>query len=183
MTHFYEPLFEVPGYRVKHVLPEDIDALQALLENSSDYSQLVTGLPPGPSAAYSLLTECPAGKTPDDKFVIGLSTERQDLIGVLDIIRDYPVQNDWWLGLLLDPAYRGQGLGQRVFRAFEQWVRQHDARRICLGVVEQNQRAYRFWQTMGFEPVERRPAKQFGKAEHVVIVMAYALTRDRQSGV
>ena len=176
MTHWLGPLFDVPGYGVRCLQPEDMAALQALLENSSDYSQLVTGLPPGPSAAYSLLTDCPPEKTPDDKFVIGFFTAQQVLIGVLDFIRDYPTQSDWWIGLLLlDPAYRGQGLGQRVFRAFEQWVKQHDARRIGLGVVEQNQGAYRFWQTVGFEPVERRPAKQFGNTEHVVIAMAHTL--------
>ena len=147
MYHFHEPLFKLPDYHVKPLQLEDIDLLQVLLENSPDYSQLVTGLPPGSSAAYSLLTETPEGKTPDDKLVIGLSTERQDLIGVLDIIRDYPAQHDWWVGLLLlDPAYRGRGLGQQVFRAFEQWAGKHDARRICLGVVEANQRAYQLWQ-------------------------------------
>ncbi len=177
MTYFDDTLFEVPGYRVKQLLPEDMAALQTLLERSSDYSQLVTGLPPGPSAAYSLLTDGSPEKTPDDKIVIGFSTEGQVLIGVLDIVKDYPAQNDWWVGLLLlDPAYRGLGLGQRVFRGFEQWARQHDAQRIHLGVVEQNQRAYRFWKTLGFEVVERRPTKQFGNAEHVVIVMAYPLT-------
>jgi GNAT superfamily N-acetyltransferase len=148
-------------------------ALQALLERSSDYSQLVNGLPPDSSAAYSLLTEAPPGKTPDDKLVIGLSAEGQGLIGVLDVMRDYPTPGDWWVGLLLlDPAYRGQGLGQRVFRVFKQWARQHGARRISLGVVEQNQNAFRFWRTVGFEPVEKRPARQFGNAEHAVIVMA-----------
>jgi GNAT superfamily N-acetyltransferase len=178
MTHFHDTLFEVPGYRVTRLRPEDTAALQTLLEKSSDYSQLVTGSPPGPSAAHSLLTDCPEGKTPNDKVVIGLSTEQQDLIGALDVIRDYPVEDDWWVGLLLlDPAYRGKGLGQRVYRAFEQWVNQHAARRICLGVIERNQRAYRFWRTVGFDPVERRGAKQFGNIEQVVIVMARTLTR------
>ncbi len=184
MAHFHAALFEVPGCQVKLLQSEDVNALQVLLENSSDYAQLVTGLPPGSSAAYSLLTETPEGKTPDDKLVIGFYSAGQDLIGVLDIIRDYPVQHDWWKGLLLlDPAFRGQGLGQRVFRAFVQWANQHDAERICLGVVEANQRAYRFWEAMGFEEVERRPPKQFGDVEQVVIVMAYTLKISHHHGV
>lgn len=178
MSHSLGTLFDLPGYHVKHLQSDDSGTLQALLEKSSDYSQLVTGSPPGPSAAYSLLTDCPEGKTQNDKFVIGIYTQMEDLIGVLDTIRDYPALHDWWLGLLLfDPSYRGQGLGQQVFRAFEQWLSKQSAQRIYLGVVEENRRAYKFWQTVGFEPVERQPARRFGNVEHVVIVMARTLAR------
>jgi RimJ/RimL family protein N-acetyltransferase len=178
MTPFHATLFKVPGCQVEQLQPEDTAVLQALLEKSSDYSQLVTGSPPGPSAADSLLTDCPEGKTPGDKLVIGIYTELKDLIGVLDVIRDYPAQHDWWLGLLLfDPQYRGQGLGQHVYRAFEKWVSQQGAQRVYLGVVDQNQGAHRYWKMMGFEAVEKQPARRFGNGEHVVIVMVRTLTR------
>jgi len=171
-------LFKVQGFQVKQLRPEDTAAIQALLEKCADYSQLVTGSPPGPSAAESLLIDCPPGKTASDKFVIGISTEPKDLVGVLDVIRGYPAQQDWWLGLLLfDPPHRGQGLGQQVYRAFEQWVIQQDAQRVYIGVVEHNQKAYQFWKRMGFEEVEKRPARRFGNVEHGVIVMARPLTR------
>jgi RimJ/RimL family protein N-acetyltransferase len=177
MTHFQDTLFKVPGCHVKQLQPEDTPALQALLEKSSDYSQLLTGSPPRSSAAASLLTDTPEGKTPNDKFVIGLFTETKDLIGVLDVVRNYPAQHDWWLGLLLfDPQARGQGLGQHVYRAFEAWVSQQGAQRVYLGVLEQNQRAYQFWNRMGFEALEKRPARRFGNVEHVVIVMLRTLT-------
>ena len=151
--------------------------LQALLEKCADYSQLLTGAPPPPSSAASLLVDCPEGKTPGDKLVIGLFTEPQDLIGVLDAIRDYPAPDDWWLGLLLlDPAQRGQGLGQRVYQSFERWAGQREARCIYLGVIEQNQGAYRFWRKAGFEPLHSQPARHFGQVEQVVITMAHVLT-------
>ena len=179
MTHSYETMFEVPGCCVELLQLEDATALQALLEKGADYSQLVTGSPPDSSAAYSLLTDYPEGKTPNDKFIIGISIEQKDLIGVLDAIRDYPAQHYWWLGLLLfDPKYRGQGLGQQVYRAFEQWVSQQGAQRIYLGVVEQNQRAYQFWQTLGFEEVEKKHARHVGNVEHVIIVMMRTLPID-----
>jgi GNAT superfamily N-acetyltransferase len=156
MSHSYGILFKVPGYHVEQLQPEDNAALQALLERSSDYSQLVTGSPPGSSAANSLLTNYPEGKTANDKLDIGIYTELKDLIGILDVIRDYPSQHDWWIGLLLfAPKYRGQGLGQLVYRAFEQWVSRQGAQRVYLGVVEQNQRTHQFWQMMGFETVEK----------------------------
>jgi RimJ/RimL family protein N-acetyltransferase/SAM-dependent methyltransferase len=168
--------FKIPGYQARRLRSEDTAILQTLLENCSDYSLLVTGSPPTSSAATSLLVDCPEGKTSNDKLVLGLFTERQDLAGVLDVIRDYPAQGDWWMGLLLlAPAYRGQGLGQRIYHAFECWVVGQGARGIYLGVIEQNQRAYRFWQNAGFEPVERQPTRHFGQTEHVVITMAHPL--------
>ena len=177
VNQFHDTPLAVPGLFVRHLGFEDIDLLQALLEKSSDYSLLVTGLPPAASAAYSLLTDLPEGKTPSDKLVVGFFAEKQNLIGVLDIIRDYPSQGVWWLRLLiLDPEYRGQGLGQRIYSAFEKWVTQCGGHRVCLGVIEQNQDAYRFWQKVGFEPLERKPAKHFGNAEHVVTTMARKLT-------
>jgi len=94
------------------------------------------------------------------------------LFGVLDAIRDYPTQDDWWLGLLLlDPAQRNQGLGRRIYQSFEHWAGQQGARRIFLGVVEENQKAYLFWQKLGFELIERRPARQFGDLTHVGIIL------------
>jgi RimJ/RimL family protein N-acetyltransferase len=165
-------LFKIPGYHVKLLQSEDAAILQALLEKCADYSLLVTGSPPGPTAATSLLADHPEGKSAKDKIVTGIFTAKQELVGVLDAIRDYPAQDDWWLGLLLlAPTYRHRGLGQRVYRSFERWAGRCGARSIYLGVIEENQGATRFWQKAGFEPVQRQPARHFGELEHVVITM------------
>lgn len=169
-------LFSAVGCRAAYLWPSDAAQIQALLERSADYSELVTGAPPGPSDGLSLLQDCPEGKTTDDKMVIGLFTDQDTLIGVLDAIRDYPNPRVWWLGLLLiAPDCRGKGLGQDAYRAFERWAGQQGARRIRVGVIEANQRAYRFWARMGFEPIERRPPRLFGNLAQVVIVMGRSL--------
>ena len=54
MIHSLDPLFKVPGFQVELLQPEDTAALQALLEKCADYSQLVTGSPPGPSSSTRL---------------------------------------------------------------------------------------------------------------------------------
>lgn len=167
-------LFILSGYRTTLMQGEDRGKLQTLLEKCADYSLLVTGSPPKPTAAVSLLADCPPGKTLADKFVLGISTEHHKLIGVLDTVRDYPTQDDWWLGLLLlDPAQRNLGLGKRIVQSFKHWVNEQGARRIFLGVLEENQNAYRFWQSLGFGLVERRPPEQFGSLSHVVLTMAH----------
>ena len=178
-----DSLFKLPGYLIKYLRSEDTIDLRTLLEKCADYSLLVTGSLPKSSAAPSLLVDRPDGKTLDDKFVFGIFTRQKELIGVLDVLRDYPAQHDWWLGLLLfDPRVRGQGLGQRVYGAFEQWVSRQGARCVYLGVVEENHRAYQFWQMLGFEEVKRHEAMRAGNAKHVVIVMLRVLTK-KSTGV
>lgn len=165
-------LFKIPGFRVKLVKPADAATLQSLLEICADYELLLSGSPPGPEAAGSLLASRPEGKAQQDKLTIGIFTQTQGMVGVLDAVRDYPALADWWLGLLLlDPAYRGQGLGTKIYQAFERWAGELGARCIYLGVLEENQAAYRFWRAAGFELVERQPGRHFGEKEHVVITM------------
>jgi ribosomal protein S18 acetylase RimI-like enzyme len=50
-------------------------------------------------------------------------------------------------------------------------VAQQDAESVRLTVAEQNERAYRFWQRLGFREIERRPPEMFGAKESVFIVM------------
>lgn len=178
MSQAISAYFEIPGFHLKQLNNEDVVALQAFLERSPEYSQLATGSLPAPSAANMLLIERPEGKKPNDKFLFGIYTQNQRLIGVLDAVRDYPNLHDWWVGLLLfDPPHRGQGLGKRVFQAFEKWVINQGAHRICLGVIEENRRAYQFWQKVGCQHMERRIAKLSPNVDHVVIVMARILTK------
>ena len=169
-------LFKLQNYYARGLDSIDGTALQALLERCTDYFQLVSGTSTWPSAAQTLFTQLPEGKSYDDKFVIGIYGESGNLIGVLDAIRDHPAFNEWYLGLLLlEPLQRNRGLGEQLYQAFEHWVTQFDARHIHLGVVEQNEKGYRFWQRMGFEMIEKNPSQRFGEKDSVTIVMRRSL--------
>lgn len=172
-----EASLPLPGYKVRPLQPGDEGLVQALLEDCADYFELVTGLPPGPSAGASLLAERPEGRGPEDKFVFGVFAEPAGLIGALDVIRDHPHPRDWFIGLmLLSPPHRGQGLGRRLYLALETWAAGQGAQSILLGVVQQNERACRFWKRLGFEPIEKRPPARHGNRESAVIVMKRRLS-------
>jgi GNAT superfamily N-acetyltransferase len=171
------PQFEIPGYNVSLLGTETIANLQGLLERCAEYNLLVSGEPPGSSAAQSLLAECPPGRSSEDKLVIGISTADANLVGVLDAIRGYPQADCCWVGLLLiDPSFRNKGLGRLIYQSFEQWAGQLGAKYILIGVIEENQRACRFWKQMGFELVEKQPQQKFGMKNQVVITMVRNLT-------
>jgi ribosomal protein S18 acetylase RimI-like enzyme len=146
----------LPPYRIARLDASHEAQLQGLLEAAADYNLLVNGMPPAPTVATKLLVDLPAGKQLQDIGLFGVFAEADELIGVLDWVREYPHPGDWFIGwLLFVPAYRGLGLGGRLYLAFEAWAARQVVENILLEVVEQNRRAFRFWQRLGFRQVER----------------------------
>jgi GNAT superfamily N-acetyltransferase len=165
-------LVKLDGYDIKEVQAEDQPGLQDLLVRCSDYFTMVSGSAPGPTAALSLLESRPEGVASEEKVDLAVYAQAGEIIAVIDAVRNYPVQGAWWLGLLLiDPAYRNMGLGRRIYEAFESWSLALECQGMCLGVIDANQSAYRFWRLMGFEEFERQPPRQFGALQHTVITM------------
>lgn len=147
-----ERVFELTGCFGVRLDETRREELQAFYEECRDYFELVTGAPPGPDEASELLSSVPRGKGQEDKFVIGLFDAPGHMVGVLDVIRDYPAPGDWYLGLLVFGAsWRGRRLGERVYRRLEEWVRACGGQAIHLIVQEQSPDALRFWKRMGFE--------------------------------
>lgn len=147
-----ERVFELTGcFGIR--LDEGREAeLQAFYERCRDYFELVTGQPPSPTEARELLAAVPRGRSREDKFAIGLFDAPGHLVGILDVIRDFPRPREWYLGLLMfEPTLRGQKLGDRVYHRLEDWVRAQGGTSLHLIVEEVNPRALAFWRRMGFE--------------------------------
>jgi GNAT superfamily N-acetyltransferase len=171
--------FELPPCRVARLDLPDLATLQDLLERCPDYFELVEGRAVRHSEAADLLADCPPGWSAEDKLLLGIFDEQQQLVGILDAVPDYPVRSTWFIGLLLlDPACRSHGLGRRFYRAFEAWAARAGAVRIELGVVEANAAAARFWARQGFRRIERRPPRRFGLREHAVDLWRRQIQRD-----
>ncbi len=170
------PLPPLEGYTLAALSPTEEPLVKALCERCADYIELVAGLPPSPELARDLYTLLPAGKGYEDKILIGIFAGPAELVGLLDAVRDYPTQGVWFLGLLLlEPARRGQGLGEKIYRTFEGWAKTLGAQSIRLSVAQQNEKASRFWQRLGFEEIERRPPEVFGAKESIFILMSRTL--------
>ncbi len=169
-----EHVFELIGCFGVRLDQERRGELQEFYEQCRDYFELETGEPPGPTEADDLLRSLPRGKSQADKFVIGFFDAPGHMVGVLDVIRDYPLRRNWYLGqLLFGPRSRGRHLGERVYRRLEDWVRAEGGTAIHLIVQEQNPGALRFWKRMGFE--ERGMGKQLRKGGERVFLR---MTRD-----
>jgi ribosomal protein S18 acetylase RimI-like enzyme len=173
------PAFRIghPDYFVRELRqPEDVESLQRLFERCADFVMIVEGQGGSPSAAQETFEDMPPGRLVDDKFVYGLLDGSGNIVGVLEGMRHYPDEATRWIGLfLLSPGVRGHGLGRKVVEGFFDYVRRNHGRSIMLGVVEENQAAYEFWQRLGFETVRKTEPRPFGKKTQPVYVMRKVL--------
>ena len=77
-------------YAVHQLLPEDSAIIQALWENCLDYMLLVDGHPAGRHAGEDGFEDVPPGKSPADLFFFGIFSQQRQLVGMLEVLRDYP---------------------------------------------------------------------------------------------
>ncbi len=140
--------------------PEELAAMQRVIESDEDFALRVSGHPPAPADAQSTLLFVPEGKSPDDKVVFGVWVDGE-LVGILDLLLRHPDQETVYLGLLqVDRRWQGRGIGAAALRALEREVlaRWPWARRLRLSVVRTNDQVLGFWRRMGFaETGEVRP--------------------------
>jgi GNAT superfamily N-acetyltransferase len=170
-------LVDLPGYSTRRLTPDDAPILQRLLDQCTDYTEIVEGTGVSPTAAQELFQELPPGRSFSDKLVVGIFNREGEMAGVLDGVRNYPEENIWWIGLLvLAPAIRQQGTGGYFVEEFVEQVRGHGGQSVMLGVVEDNRRAYRFWSRNGFEMVRKTDPRTFGKKVQSVFVMKRMIT-------
>jgi GNAT superfamily N-acetyltransferase len=166
-----ETLPLIHDYSIRYLTLADHAQVQELYNRCADYINLISGTDPGITEAQSIFTALPPGKTYNDKFLLGILTSGQEqLLGLLDIFRDFPVSGEWYLRLLLiDPQKREQGLGGLFYRTFEHWAAEHGAHTICLSIVKQNEAEYRFWTCLGFQETRQAPVVDDHRSTNVMM--------------
>ena len=158
--------------------PDEMAALQRVLEAAPTYFHTVTGLPPGSAEAQSTFTALPPGKDYDDKHVWGLYAG-DEMIGCADVIRGFPVRNKAMIGLLLlAENWQRRGFGRAFALLVEQIIaRWPEIAMLRIGVVEQNVGALAFWRKLGY--VETGEVKATGVGVHRnIILLEKPLARD-----
>jgi GNAT superfamily N-acetyltransferase len=171
----YKILANNVEYIIKLLSCDDEVCVQDLCERCSDFSLLVEGRLPEKDAGHDILFDLPPNKDLKDKFVLGVYKNSDALIAVIDLIKDFKVQGEWTLGLMMiDPSERGKGLGKRLHECIKTMVSESKCKTLRIGVVEENYKAYEFWKGMGYIEVDRVRAK-YGCKEHAVIVMNLCL--------
>jgi RimJ/RimL family protein N-acetyltransferase len=168
----HDQVLEQFGFTIKQLTLADAGRLQHLYDDCQDFAILTDGEPASPTAAYDEFFALPEFKNQADKFIFGLLNQDDQIIGMIESIRQYPDVETWWLGLMmLAPQTRGQGIGVIMLAWFESFAATHGAQKIMLSVVEVNEAGRKFWERAGFQHVRRTEPRAFGSKMHCVDVM------------
>ncbi len=95
----------------------------------------------------------PPGKDYDDKFYVG-SFENDSLVGLMDLILDYPEKEISFIGLFMtDTRYQNRGVGSQIISDMISCLKSYGYQEIQLGVDKGNPQSYSFWIKNKFTPI------------------------------
>lgn len=134
--------------RVRPLSPADRVAVEALFADDGGYAERVPGRGATPEDVHDLFTARPPECAAEQKHTMGLWAEGE-LVGVADLLVDYPEVGTIYLGLLQICADRqGLGLAARFHR--ELMVLFSGGSVWRLSVVDSNREVVGFSQRMGY---------------------------------
>jgi len=160
----------INGYKIKYLSKENNNIVEKLCKKCSDYYILHDGILPSKEEIDEIFTALPPNKNYEDKFVLGIY-KFDELIGIVDIIKDFPTVGEWMLGLMLiEPEARGNGLGKIVHEALVGWAKKLGAKSFRIGVIEDNYKGINFWSGLGYTRI-KEVNMDYTEKTHIVNVM------------
>ena len=166
----------INGYRLELLSIDQLKSVEKLCEKCFDYYILHEGILPSKEMIREIFTVLPPQKKYEDKFVFGIYNFGNELVGAIDIVKDFPIGGEWMLGLMLiEPSKRGTGLGKIVHEALSIWARDLGARSFRIGVIEENQKGNKFWSALGYTKI-KEVYMDFSGNKHRVDVMTLQIT-------
>jgi ribosomal protein S18 acetylase RimI-like enzyme len=145
---------------IRQLTDIDTPLLQTLLEECHEYLAFQEGTPVKPDAAVDFLKWVPQEVQFKQKNALGIY-QNQQLIGIFELFMHYKAIGTLQIALMmLSPANRGLGIGEKAYQSLEQWSIAMEMSKIRLGVLEENPDALAFWERMHFfKTGEKRPYK------------------------
>ncbi|MEZ5911605.1 MAG: GNAT family N-acetyltransferase [Paracoccaceae bacterium] len=146
-------------FEIRPVLAgRDGELVNALFQRAAGFVRQEYGREPSDDEAKEFFADAPVGQHPEDGVKLGLFQENGVLAGIADLAFGFPDPDCGYIGLLLlDPAHRGNGLGQGFYTHLEKLARARGAARLYLAVLDENADGQRFWQRNGFARVLTLP--------------------------
>lgn len=135
-------------WQIRLLSDTDADQLQKFLNAFDDFFLSCEG---EKGSAVSMLNACPPNKDiKKDKHVLGIY-EQEKLIGMIDLLQNYPIDGTWMIGyLLIHPDYRGKHIGSRLMQSLCKILKEKGILRLRCIVQDENPKALAFWLNNGF---------------------------------
>jgi len=161
----------INGYKINLIGIDKHEIIEKLCEKCSDYYILHDGILPSKENIAEIFNTLPPNKNYEDKFILGIYKFDNELVGIIDVVRDFPTAGVWMLGLMLiEPKERGKGLGKIVHEALDKWAINLGAKSFRIGVIEENKKGINFWSDLGYTKI-KQVTIDFTEKTHIVNVM------------
>jgi ribosomal protein S18 acetylase RimI-like enzyme len=137
---------------VRRLAPDDGSALEVFFAELDDYVALFGAAES--SAAVTTYIALPEGKSYDDKYLFGVWSADERLVGAIDLVVDYPHVDVWTVGLVvLAIDERGRGVGTRLMDWLMVIARGEGAHSVRIAPRQDNSRCAHFLRGLGFTSV------------------------------
>ena len=137
-------------YIVKNIEENDIDNVYNLCKNNPTYYKYC---PPDVSkdSIKEDMYALPKNKTFEDKFYVGIY-DSDNLIGVLDLILDYPNVDSAFIGFfMIGKEYQGNGIGTNIVTDLVEYLKNIGYIEVNLAYAKGNEESESFWLKNSFE--------------------------------
>lgn len=154
------------------------DRVLSLYQTSSDYFIQASGQVATYHDVDELFESLPSTKKHEDKFIVGITDKSDKIVGVVDLIRDYPRLQCWCLGfMLIAPQLRNHRYGSAIYHDIESMIYKSGGKEMRLVVHDKNLNALRFWQHIGFS-IKGTGFEMYGDHKAKVFILEKTILQD-----
>lgn len=135
-------------YQVRS-MTDYLEELAALYQENPQYFTAIGQEVPTENL-WEDLVAVPAGKSSQDKCFLGF-WDGAKLVAVLEMVIDYPEENQAYVGLFMMSASRQRtGEGSRIMEEVFAWLRKDGYTKVELAYSYGNEQSENFWRKNGF---------------------------------
>jgi len=141
-------------YSLKKMDKDNAKEILELYESNPEYFEYC---PPSPSIEGIIeeLHELPPDTEKDNKYYLGIY-DHDKLIGVIDLITNYPNEETAFIGLfMLHGNLQNKGLGSKLIEDFLQKLKNENYIYCRLAYIVGNTKAQNFWTNHQFKPIKQ----------------------------
>jgi GNAT superfamily N-acetyltransferase len=98
-------------------------------------------------------------------YAVWVAESSGRIVGLVGVFVHYALEFDGaygrLLGLVVDEARRGEGIGKQLMEHTERWLREHGVNHLTLTSGKQRTQAHGFYRRLGYEETGLRFTKKF----------------------
>ena len=146
------------AHQVRRITQADISDVYALCKSNQKYYQY-TNAAPTVESLTEIITRVPEGAGTNDKHFVGFY-DGDRLVSVLELITGYPDKNDAFIGwFMVAGQLQRRGIGSQIFADVRAAMAGQGYDFLSLFCEKENKEAVAFWQSQGFQGVEKEDAR------------------------